>query len=106
MKIATLDTSTSCSAAKASNASASSGVVASVILSCDSLTRISQEDNPSCLSGTFAKSISQPFVYSAISPIDEDSPPAPLSVMQEINPMSLASRVMSSNFFCVIGSPI
>ena len=69
-------------------------------------TRISHGDNPACFRGTLARSISQPFVYSAISPMDDDSPPAPLSVMQVMRPASLASNTMSSIFFCVMGSPI
>ena len=82
--------STSCNFARLSNLSWSSGFTATVILSWLSDTRISQGDNPGCFRGTLAKSIIQPLVYSAISPIDEDSPPAPLSVIQVIKPISLA----------------
>ena len=106
MNSATAVASTSCSEANFSKASTSSGFTDTVIRSWLSETNISQGDNPGCLSGTLAKSILQPLVYSAISPIEEDSPPAPLSVMQLINPKSRASKIMSIIFFCVIGSPI
>ena len=106
VKVATGVDSTSCKFDNASKAAQSSGFIATVILSCDSETRISHADSPDCLRGTFERSILHPPVYSAISPIEDDSPPAPLSVIQVIKPRSLASRIISTIFFWVIGSPI
>ena len=100
------DVSTSCNFARFSKFSLSSGLIPTVILSCDSETRISHEERPDCFSGTLPKSISAPPVSSAISPTLLDRPPAPLSVITWISPASLASISISSIFFCVIGSPI
>ena len=38
--------------------------------------------------------------------MEDEIPPAPLSVMLAIKPASRASSSMSSIFFCVMGSPI
>ena len=59
------------------------GGTASVILSCDSETQISQGYNPLYLRGTFSRLTIKPPLSFAISPIDDDNPPAPLSVMLE-----------------------
>ena len=59
-------------------------LTAIVILSCFR-SYISHADNR-LFEWYFNRSISQPLVYSAISPIEEDKPPAPLSVIQVINP--------------------
>ena len=99
MNSATAVASTSCSLARLSNAAESSDFTATVILSWLSETKISHGDSPGCLSGTLARSILQPLVYSAISPIDDDSPPAPLSVIHVISPASLASNNISNIFF-------
>ena len=62
-----------------------------VIRSWDSETRISHGESPTCLRGAAARSISTPPVCSAISPIEDEIPPAPLSVMLAIRPASRAS---------------
>ncbi len=106
MNVPTAVASTSWSFANASNAAQSSGLTPTVILSCDSETNISQGLKPACFNGTTARSRSAPPVSSAISPTELERPPAPLSVITCISPSSRASIIMSSIFFCVIGSPI
>ncbi len=58
-----------------------SGGTARVIRSWASETRISHGARPWYLSGARARSSRAPPVASAISPTDDDSPPAPLSVI-------------------------
>ena len=73
----------------------------------DSLIQISHGAMPGYLSGTFSSSTWKPPDCSAISPMEELMPPAPLSVMAEYQPLSRISLMMASDiFFCVIGSPI
>ena len=62
-------------------ASIVSGATASVIRSWDSEMRISQGFSPGYLRGAFFRSISQPPESRAVSPTEEERPPAPLSVM-------------------------
>ena len=63
------------------NRSSLSGGTATVMRSWASDKRISQGLRPSYLSGARARSMSTPPGSPAISPTEEDSPPAPLSVM-------------------------
>ena len=51
-------------------------------------------------------SSTQPPVSSAISPTEEDRPPAPLSVMALYRPRSRARRMKSYILRWVMGSPI
>ena len=78
-----------------------------VILSWDSEIHISQGRKPGYLSGTKSRSTINPPDSFAISPTEEESPPAPLSVILLYRLSSLISLIIASeNFFCVIGSPI
>ena len=72
----------------------------------DSLTRISHAARPWYFRGHLSRSIVTPPLSPAISPREEERPPAPLSVMPRYSPRSRASSSMSSIFFWVIGSPI
>ncbi len=74
--------------------------------SCASDTRISHGCSPGYLSGAHARSSSAPPLLVAISPTDDDSPPAPLSVIELNSPRSRATVSMSNIIFCVMGSPI
>ena len=73
--------STSRRAASSSNASSFSGGTARVIRSWASERKISHGASPAYLSGALATVERAPPGASAISPTDDDSPPAPLSVM-------------------------
>jgi hypothetical protein len=98
--------STSRRAARARNASTCCGGTARVMRSCDSDSKISQGSSPGYLSGARSRCNSQPLLNCAISPTEDDKPPAPLSVMQVYNCKSRASSRKSNIFFCVMGSPI
>ena len=73
--------STSRSRARSRKAASFSGRTASVMRSWASETRISQGASPWYLSGARARSSRAPPGCFAISPTEEESPPAPLSVM-------------------------
>ncbi len=80
---------------------------AMVIRSWDSEIHISQGCKPLYFSGTRSRSTINPPDSFAISPTEEERPPAPLSVMLLYKFLSLSSFIIASeNFFWVIGSPI
>ena len=59
------------------------------------------------MSGTRSSSTSNPPHSRAISATEQESPPAPLSVMELYRPRSRASfTIASESFFWVMGSPI
>ena len=70
-----------------------------VIRSCDSETKISQGFKPEYFKGTLSKFTTAPSVISASSPIEDDKPPAPLSVLLFIKPFLAAMIIKSESFF-------
>ena len=78
--------STSRRFASARNSSMLSRGTARLIRSWDSLTRISHASRPGYFSGHASRSMDTPPLRPAISPRDDDSPPAPLSVMPRYSP--------------------
>src|SRR3989344_728696 len=75
---------------------------AKVIRSCDSEIHICQGSSPGYFRGTFSSCTSQPPDSFAISAIEQERPPAPLSVMLLKRFRSLASFTIASlNFFWV-----
>ena len=78
-----------------------------VIRSCDSEIHISHGCKPGYFNGTKSSSTMNPPDSFAISPTEEERPPAPLSVKLLYKSLSLSSLMIASeNFFWVIGSPI
>ena len=81
----------------------STRLTATTMRSCASLSQTSHGRRPGYFSGAPARSTSAP-TPSAISPIADDRPPAPQSVIAVNNPV--ASRRTSISNFSMIGSPI
>ena len=97
--------STSSAAHMANRAGRCAGGTAMTMRSWASESQISHGCNPAYLSGTVVSSTRAP-VCSPISPIADDSPPAPQSVMALYRRASRAWMTMSMSFFSVMGSPI
>ena len=83
------------------NTVVSSDLMETVMRSWDSEIQISHWSKPSYFKGAFSKSILTPLLNLADSPMDDESPPPPLSVMNWISPSSLASSRKSCIFFWV-----
>nr|GFD32728.1 hypothetical protein [Tanacetum cinerariifolium] len=90
----------------ASSSSIFSGATARVKRSCDSLRKISQGLRPGYLRGTFSSSTTAPPGMSASSPILDERPPAPLSVLHRMRPRRVARMRKSIASFWVMGEPI
>jgi len=89
-----------------SSSSFSAGT-AIVILSCDSEIHIFQGSRFGYFVGTLSSSTMHPPHSFAISAAEQESPPAPLSVIELYSSRSRASFTIASDiFFWVMGSPI
>ena len=97
--------STSSAAQQANKAAKCWGGTAITMRSCASESQISHGCKPAYFKGTCDNSTRAP-VCSPISPIADDNPPAPQSVMALYRPASRAWMTTSISFFSVMGSPI
>jgi hypothetical protein len=97
--------STSRRRARSMKASTLDGGTARLIRSWDSETQISQGERPAYLRGQASRSTVTPPEPSAISPSEEERPPAPLSVMAAYSP-GPGFQEEVGHFLWMMGSPI